>query len=237
MNLEPTQDIFTRVLLRPTVPDGAGLCHLAWAATAKSLAGRVVQIYVDGHLYDAVTDATQRETWLHLDRERDTRVELLAVDASEAWRDRAADLATWSPAFVTEATLRIARDETLPIDTRVIVSVDGEDDARHPLWGAGDARVGFGGLFGDGGFGWDMATGLGHGVGAFGHGLFGADGEPWVWTRDDLPSGEHTIDLRLEDDTGRVIGALDAAQTITIDALPAPPTDLTLDEDYTLSWQ
>ena len=66
-----------------------------------------------------------------------------------------------------------------------------------------------------------MATGLGHGVGVFGRGLFGADGQLWRWTRDDLTPGQHAIDLRIEDDTGRVIGTLDAATAWIDDCVAA----------------
>jgi len=236
MKLSASQDVFTNVLLRPAASDGS-LCLLSWRVTGEGLGGRVVQVYVDRRLFDVITDPTQREIWLHLDRLTDTRVELLAVDPSDGWRDRAAGLASWSPAFVTGASLSIARDETWPIDARCVVSIDGNDDAGHPLWRTSDARVGFGSMFGDGGFGWDMATGLGHGAGAFGQGLFGADGQPWRWTRDDLPPGDHTLGLRVEDGAGRVIGELDSPRNVSIDALPQPPTDLALDDDFTLSWQ
>jgi hypothetical protein len=230
---DATQDNFTRVLLMPGVPDGPGLVHLRW--TASGMAGRVVQVYVDRRLYD-VCDGDTAETWLHLHRSAGVRIELLAVPLRDAWTEFAGELRGWTPAFVTEAALAIVRDESLPIDSRVIVTVDDGDDAGHRLWPAGVSRSGFGGLFGAGEFGHDAATGPGHGLGEFAVGPFGADGAAWRWRKEDLPPGAHTLSLRIEDSRGRVVGQLAPPQTVTIAAPPRPAENLTIDSTYTLRW-
>jgi len=234
--LEPTQDIFAHVLLRPTVPDAPGLCLLTWRTTAEEFAGRATQVYVDGVLHDVVTDPRQREMWLHLDRLTPTRVELLAVDESRMWRDHADALDAWSPGFTTTASVAIERDESWPFDSRVVVTVDGEDEPSRPLWSPRDARGGFGGMFGDGGFGWDMSTSVGHGVGLFGRGRFGAGGTAWRWSHDALPDGEHEIDLRIETADGATIATLDTPVQVGIEHPPAPPTNVGIDDSFTLTW-
>lgn len=221
------------VMLRPTEPDRATLALLSWSMPPGD--DHLVQVYLDGSLYDVSTDPTQRQMWLHLDRLATARLELLAVNPADAWRDCSDELKAWSPPFVTRGELAIVRDETWPIDSRVIVSIDGVDDAGAPLWGASDPRGGFGGLFGIGPFGYDTATSPGHGLGEFGFGPFGADGAAWRWSRDDLPPGLHTLGLRIEDAAGRTIAVMNQ-QVITIDAIPDPPVNLTLDETFTLRW-
>lgn len=227
-------DMIDGVLLRPTEPDRAQMALLTWSMPPG--AGRLVQVYVDGALYDTTIDPAQREMWLHLDRSRTARVELLAVESAEVWRDFSSDLATWEPPFVTRAELAIVREESWPIDSRVIVRLDGVDGPGSALWGPDDSRGGFGGLFGIGPFGYDTATSPGHGLGEFGLGPFGSGGAAWRWSRDDLPPGEHTLDLRIEDAAGRTIAVMDP-RMITIDAVPEPPVNLTLDETFTLRWE
>jgi hypothetical protein len=221
------------VLLRPTEPDRAAMALLTWSMPPGD--ERFVQVYVNGALYDATIDPAQREIWLHLDRLKTARVELLAVEPADVRRDFSSDLAAWEPPFVTRAQLTIVRDESWPIDSRVIVSIDGVDGPGSALWGPNDSRGGFGGLFGIGPFGYDTATSPGHGLGEFGLGPFGSDGAAWRWSRDDLTPGQHTLNLRIEDAAGRTIAVMDQ-RTITIDAIPDPPVNLTLDETFTLRW-
>lgn len=234
----PTQDIFEQVLLRPVVgrlsDDGASTALLSWVAAQQG--DRLVQVYVDDVLTDISVDSSQREMWLHLDRTRTVRVELLAVDPADALTDHAADLHGWSPRFVQQASLAAVRDEALPIDTRAVVTVDGADDHGHPLWRSADYRSGFGALFGVGEFGRDSATGPGFGLGGFGAGPFGADGHAWRWQRDDLAPGSHSLEIRLDDSTGRAVGQMDAPQNVLIDAVPAAARSVQLDDLTTLRW-
>lgn len=232
--LDPTQDIFTTVLLLPTVPDRPGLVLLSWSSADP--AGRVVQVYVNGQLYDVTTDPTQRELWMHLDRGSDAAVELLAVPIERAWEARTDLLAGWSPEWTTAASLTLIRDESLPTDSRVIVTLDGVDEPSEPLWTAASARSGFGGLLGIGEFGRDAATGPGLGLGGMGLAAFGADGQTWRWSRDDLAAGEHTLSLRVGDSRGLIVGGPAPMQTVTIDALSRPAKNLTIDRDFTLRW-
>lgn len=231
----PTQDNFALVLLRPCDPDGPGLAHLSWRLHRPD--DRVVQVYVNGSLFDAATDPMQREMWLHLDRATDVRIELLLTPAGDAWVNHAARLSGWSPGFVTEAALAMVRDESLPADSRVMVMVDGQSDSGHRLWTQRDGRGGFGGLFGIGSFGTDDAAGAGAGMGQFGLGPFGMDGDAWRWRRDDLPAGEHVLEVRVIDGAGRVEAQLPQPVTITLDALPQPAKHLTIDDEWTLHWQ
>ncbi|MAE62301.1 MAG: hypothetical protein CMJ49_13210 [Planctomycetaceae bacterium] len=234
-----TQDIFDQVLLRAAVAalddDGSAMALLSWVAPDQG--DRLVQVYVNDVLADVSVDASQREMWLHLDRARPVRVELLAVDPQAALNDHATDLHGWSPRFTQRAALAITRDETLPVESVAIVSVDDAEDFGHRLWRDTDYRSGFGALFGIGEFARDGATGPGLGRGEFGVGQFGADGCAWRWQRGDLSPGAHTIDLRMESPEGREVGRLDAPLDVYIDALPSPAKGVQLDDVATLSWQ
>ncbi|MBI1370307.1 MAG: hypothetical protein GC162_16860 [Planctomycetes bacterium] len=227
------QDIFSHVLLRPAEASGSPLALLTWRAT--KLGEHVVQVYVNDVLTEVIADATQNELWLHLDRARTHRVGLLAAPADQAWVNQHAELANWSPPFATRASLAIVRDEALPIDSRVIVTIDGVDEAGRPLWEADDPRGGFGGLLGVGPFGHDTSTSPGWGLGEMGIADFGTDNFAFRWERDDLLPGEHTIGMRIEDARGRLLSDADE-QLVTIDAVPTPAANLTIENDFTLRW-
>ena len=231
---EPSQDAFELVLLRPLQPDGEGLAHLMWSAPEQ--ADRLVQVYVDGRLYDVTLQAAQRELWLHLDRAGDTRIELLAVEVADAWSDLSDQLTGWSPAFQTAASMAIVRDEALPVDSRVTVTVDGQADAGHRLWRGDDSRSGFGAHFGVGQFGHDNTTGPGHGLGEFATAPFGSGGAAWRWRRDDLTPGQHTLDLHVDDEREQRAAEIDAPVAITIAALPQPAGALTINNNFVLHW-
>jgi len=230
---DPIVEQLDGVLVRPSQPDDTTLALLTWRQPAGDT--RLAQVYLDGRLHDVATRPDQRQMWLHVNRSRSHRIELLVVDPADAWSDFSKELTTWDPPFVTAVQQVLVRDESLPVDSRVIVTLDGVDDDGAWLWGPGDSRGGFGGLFGVGPFGYDAATGPGFGLGAFGAGPLLADGRAWVWRRDDLPAGEHTLEMRIEDRHGHIV-ATHPQQTFTIDALPDPPADLTLDETFTLRW-
>ena len=175
--------------------------------------------------------------WLHLDRAADVRVELLAVDAADAWVDHSTLLRSWDPPFVTRAALAIVRDERLPIDSRVVVAVDSEDEADAPLWGVADSRAGFGGLHGIGEFGRDHATAPGSGLGEFGIGAMGGEGAAWRWRRDDLPAGDHELSMRVLDHTGATAGQVETPTSISLDGLPASARNVKIDQAFNLTWE
>ncbi len=231
---QPTQAIFDRVLLRPSDRDVPGRALLTWQATGQG--ERLVQVYVNDRLYDVTTAPAQRRMWLHLDRQTDVRIELLAVPPAAAWVDHGGELRSWIPRFVTAAVLVMTRDERLPIDSRAIVTVDGQAEPAIALWAAGDSRAGFGALHGMGEFGRDRATAPGEGLGEFGAAPHGGDGSAWRWRREDLPAGEHELAVQVTDGTGAIVGQLDAPLTVDIDRPPDPPRNVRIDEWFTLTW-
>jgi len=235
-----TQIVFDLVLARPVMtPSGEHLrlAHLWWSAPSQG--DRLVQVYVQGELYDVTLDITQREIYLNLDRTRTNRIELLAVPADDpeaVWRPQPDMLTSWSPGVVSATELRIVRDEALAIDTQVVVSIDGTNLDHGSMWPNDVPRSGFGALMGMGCFGFDDATGPGLGIGDLGAGSLGADGFAWFWHRGDLGPGVYNLDLTTVNHAGlptaNPLGFLDVA----IDDLPAPVAGLTLDEAFTLSW-
>jgi hypothetical protein len=226
------QDIFSHVLLQPMEAGHPGRALLSWRLTEPG--DWLTQVYVNGALYDVAIDANQREMWLHLDRQQEARVELAAVAEADAWRDQADELSGWG-GMVTTAELTLVRDEALPIDAHGVVSVDGQQEPARPLWGDGDGRTGFGALQGIGQFGYDSATAAGHGLGDLGAGPHGNDAQAWVWRRDDLPAGEHTIEVSVLDGAGNTVGQL-PAKAVQIDALPQPARDVRMADGFVMTW-
>lgn len=222
------------VLLQPSAAPADGAALLRWRSDAPD-ATTAVQVYVDGCLYDVAVDPDQRELWVRLPRSRNVAVELLAVPRDRVWLDHAHELASWDPAWLPSVPLAICRDESLPIDARVVATLDESDEPPHPLWTAGDARAGFGGLFGEGGFGFDDATAPGLGLGEFGAGAFGRDGFAWRWRSRDLPTGSHTAMLRIETRQSDVLAESTPVAT-EITRPPSAAQTLSGETDFTLRW-
>lgn len=232
-----TQDIFELTLARPVATatgEHPHLVHLWWRAPAQG--SWLVQVYINDQLHDVTSHSTQRDMWLTLDRTQPHRIELLAVDPCYAWQNLAHVLSSWSPAVRDVAAVAILRDEELPTDTQISVSINGKQIANEPMWPANTHRNGFGGLFGIGGFGIDDATGPGLGLGELGMGTLGADGSAWHWRHHRLPAGEYTLSITATTADGQPIAA-STAHDVTIDQLPEPARDLTLDADFTLRWR
>ncbi len=221
------------MLLFTTHPDSPGPALLSFEPPPE---GSAWQVYVNEELYDVVTDPSQRELWLDLDRTTDTRIELLAVAPDRMWEPRSAELIGWSPQPTTRTSLTILRDESLAPDSRVVAAVDGQEQPGAPLWRPRDPRSGFGGLFGQGSFGYDAAAAPGFGLGDFALGPFAFDAHAWRYVRDDLTPGTHTLDLRIEDARGLTIARLNAPRSIEIEAMPRPAKELVMDAGFTLGW-
>ena len=231
-----TQDPFELTLARPvTLPAGEhpALVHLWWRSAPAG--ERLVQVYVDDELYDVTADPAHRQMWLVLDRTAAHRIELLAVPMDQAWQPQADALVAWQPKVRDVARLAVLRDETLTVDTQVRVSVDGKVVNEGPLWPSDAHRGGFGALFGEGGFGFDAATGPGCGVGELGYGPLGADGTAWRWQRHDLKPGSRSLAVKATDRTGQTI-APGAMQPVMIDHLAPPASQLQIESDFTLHW-
>ncbi len=227
----PTQDIFESALLRPA--DGQA-ARLTWRAPRQG--GRLVQVYVNGRLHEATVDPRQRELWLHPASDTPAFIELLAVDPADAWTDFHDALDGWSPMFVSAAALAVLRDESLPPDAMMVVTVDGVEQDRGPLWSPADGRIGFGGLFGMGGFGWDDAAAPGFALGEFGLGRLGFDGIAWRWWHDRLAEGEHEVRVTVVDRSDRVLATLPAPFELTIDRPPTPAGHLRI-KNNELHWR
>jgi hypothetical protein len=232
-----TQDVFEAVLARPVTRESGedeSLVHLWWSAPSQG--SRIVQIYVDEVLWEVVLDGSQREAWLMLDRSRRHRIELLAVEqAADGWRDLSEHLASWDPPVHDMMTLRMVRDERLPVDARVEVKVDGSVVDEGAVWPSYEHRGGFGALWGVGGFGFDAVTGPGLGMGELGAGPLGADGTGWRWRGAGLAAGSHDLDLRAIDGGGRALTQA-TSTTAVIETLADAAKAVEMSSAFVLSW-
>ena len=237
---EPTQAIFELVLARPVDRqhgDDARLVHLAWVAPQQN--DRLVQVYVNDALYDLTLWPEARSMWLMLDRRRAHRIELLAVSPSDergVWAPRPEHLQGWSPAVSDVASIALLRDQTLPVEARLRVAVDGAVVDQGALWPSDTPRAGFGAVFGEGGFGIDAATGPGLGRGELGRGPLGSDSSAWRWRHPDLAAEAHQIDVTAVDDHEQTVTSA-FSQSVAVERLPAPADALSTDDDFTLQWQ
>ncbi|XAL97946.1 hypothetical protein OT109_10075 [Phycisphaeraceae bacterium D3-23] len=226
-------NLFRRILVRQVDTNDSlhgALTHLWWSAPNQG--DLVVQVYANGQLHAVTIDPAQRELWLVFPPGRPMRLALCAVDRAEAWVPQDLD-AESSPRDTVSAI--VLRDPAVPIGARVGISTDGQSAEQAPLFRGDSTRIGFGSVFGYGGFGIDAATGPGLGLGELGFGPLGSDGSAWRWRRDDLPVGAHALVLSLTDADDQPIA--DPAQIdIEIDRLPPPPIQLAVDDNLTLSW-
>ncbi len=232
--MQATQSVFEMVLARWAEHGPRGLAHLMWRAPEQG--DRLVQVYLDGVLYDVSHTIEQREMWLHVEPGRPRRIELMAVPVDRPWSDHRENLGGWSPGFVSTAELVLLRDESLDVDSRVSVRVDGQSGLGERLWRGDEARAGFGAQFGDGRFGHDDVSAPGFSQGEFGYGSFGNDATAWHWRREGLSAGEHTVDATVLDRAGRTIGTLETPRVVAIDAVPMAAKNLRVEPGFTLRW-
>lgn len=232
-----TQDVFELTLARPAelaTGEAPWLVHLWWRAPAQGQ--RLVQVYVDGQ-WAAMTDSpNERELWLLMDRSVPHRLELLAVDAMdpEVWsRSWPGSLRGWSGVRDSAHWVWL-RDEALPADTKLELLAPEGALASGPLWSAQAHRGGFGAVFGEGGFGYDAATGPGLGLGSLGDGPLGTDGSALEHTMTGLPEGASRVSTRVTA-TGR-LGA-DAETELEIAHVPEPVRGLERVGDSAVRWE
>lgn len=239
-NSTTSQDLIELVLGRAVLTEAGehdSLAHLWWRLSPE--ADHVVQVYVNDELVDVGQDPTHPELWLILDRSQDQRIELLAVPRNTPelwWAPQPKQLNAWSPRTNTQTRVRLLREESLPIDTRVVVKRDGQTVAEGDMWPSGTPRSGFGGLFGLGAFGRDSATGLGLGRGELGHGPLGTDAEAWESGPIELLPGENQFTIHTTNAAGQEITSPQSPPPITVDPLPQPASELTISSDFILAW-
>lgn len=232
----PTQDVFERVIARPVAAPALHhhrLVHVSWVAPQQG--HRLVQVYTNGQFATRSTSVTQREAWLMLDGAIHQQIELLAVAPQSVAIDYSGVLeaqALTAPAV----SFAVMRDYAQPLAAVLSVEVDrmGDPD-RIALFEPGDARGGFGAVFGQGGFGFDASVGPGLGLGELGYGPLGLDGRALRWRHDQLDPGEHTIDLTLGSPGGASTQVLASLDRFT-SRLAEAPADFTLQPDLTLTW-
>ena len=227
---DATQDVFELVLARPVMTasgEHPKLVHLWWRAPMQG--DRLVQVYINHALYDVTLDTSVREMFLVVDRTRQNRIELLAVPADDpqaVWRPQPGLLGAWQPVVSSVASVGLVRDVDLPVDTQLVVGVDGEVLDYGPMWPASETRSDPGD---------EEATGLGLGVGDLGAGPLGFDGTAWRWKRDGLEASEHLVHLDAVDQAGQAVaGPLEL--TVAIEHLPDPAIGLSITPGFQLAW-
>lgn len=232
-----TQDVFELVLARPVVTSAGEhprLAHLWWRAPLQG--NRLVQVYIDETLYDVTHDAAVREMYLNLDRTRQHRIELLTVPADDPatmWRPQPDLLRGWQPKIASAAKIDLVRDENLPVDTQIIISLDGKDVEYGPMWPPTEARAG---SWSEEGITYDGAFGLGLGVGELGAGPLGFDGTAWHWLRNDLDPGMHDAWITSVDYAGSPV-SLPLNVSLLTEQLPSPVTGLSILATLGITWE
>ena len=230
----PTQAVFETSAVRAVwngTDEHVGLVQVAWRGQTG---GYAVQVYVEG-AWAAVSGSGASWVWLLLDRSSVQRVELLAVDPSEAAKDyhqRLPGLARSSDGRVQAA---VRRDLSWPVDSKVRFTIDDQMHERV-VWSASTDRPGFGGLFGEGAFGYDDATGPGLGMTGLGEGALGMDVGALRFESEALDAGRYEASLRLTDRAGRArSGALELGE---VEVLPWPgAVEGVVVEGSSMHWQ
>lgn len=205
-----------------------------WSAPRQG--DRLVQVYVNAELAAHSASPSEREAWLLVDAGKHTQIELLAVEPMMATSPQADCLAGATPAVQPVASFALSRSYALPTDAQLVVQVDSDGGEQRIAFFADDVpRGGFGSVFGEGGFGYDAATGPGLGVGDLGYGPLGIDGRALRWRDDAIADGVHVINLSLQDAAGQQ-AADDLALPVEITRLPDPPGNISLGPDLLLTW-
>lgn len=244
MNPAMTQAIFQSVQVRPVIAAGSAWGTSSACLTSGTLPGYVqvawqtgeqhdqlVLAYVDGRFAGMTHQTDQRELWLQMDPSISHEVQLWAISAEQA----AGLIPPMTSGSSAMATLTIRRDETWPVQTQLRWSVNDQQQPTLPLWSQLQPRSGFGGLFGQGGFGFDDAAGFGLGRGELAEGPLGSDSTNWRFHAGHWSSQNHQVQLQAIDASGQPISRL-----VSIDRTVQRPIDtpgtLACDPDFTLHW-
>jgi len=186
-----------------------------------------------------VLDADQHEIVLALDRSRDHRIELLAIDVDNGappWLPCPQALHGWRNVEDGVHRVRIVPDSRLGIDTRVTVSVDGGRPQAVPLFAAGATRLGFAEPSSPDDFAYGGGVGAGLGGGHLGAGPLGLDGCYLVIELASLPPGDRVVTFDAIDPAG--VTVLQHADVLNVHAASSPPPAPTvwIDTDFILHW-
>jgi len=174
--------------------------------------------------------------WLVLDRTKPHRIELLAVPEENRdglWREQPQQLESWQPQISSSAEVQFVRDEGLPIDTALCISLDGVLTDEGRMWPAHITRAG---AYNESGPIFNGPTGPGLGLGELGAGPVGYGGTYWRWHRDRLPPGEYPIEAATRITTGEDV-TTGYNLTAYIDHLPQPVHSLAVAENNSIGWQ
>ncbi len=238
---EITGDCFESVVVRPVISMGVEhrrLVHLCWR-TVESC-DRLVQVYIDGLLSDVTNEPSQSSMWLSLDRSRAHVIELLSVpvtrrgDIHRSHRDK-----LWRRGEQPDDTClsaSLSRVNTFEPDTRIRVYLDGELRAESALWDVSVCRTGFGNLFGEGGFGFDGASGPGLGLGSLGGGSLHDISSFWTWRSPVSAPGEHLLTLQAISPSGVLRSPPLTVGCVTAE-IPRAAVDIELGDDGVLRWR
>lgn len=243
MTLTTTQAMFSHLQITPVIAAGSpwgphaaplvqghlpGYVQLAWQSVQPD--DRHVQVYVDGRLVAVAENKGDQRLWLQVDPAIGHEVQLLAVDPNRTTRPQPLPIRSSASTDVT-----IRRDESWPIDTQIRLTIDGQPAGSLAFWSPLQPRSGFGGLFGQGRFGFDDAAGLGLGRGELGRGPLGSDSTDWRYRHHQLTGQEHSLGLQAIDRQRQAISQ-PSLLTRSIERPAAPPTDLICDSDFTWRW-
>ena len=198
-----------------------GACRVTFRSTHATM---YHQLYVDGTLA-AWTDTPAQRCFVLGPSHRLRQVAVVAVDDADRQNDFSATIAPLLPTIA--ALYRTTAPQVPPCREGTAVSllelVDGAPPRlldRRELWPTASAHLGFGYAgFGERCLGFDSRGGLGEGV--FGGGIFGLP-QGQVVLSASLPTGPHRLTIRTTWPGGAFFD--EAAQTITIDPKPQPPS-------------
>jgi hypothetical protein len=234
-------DLPTGVWKDGAVVEAPRVCLVKWRSEWKD---KLYQVYVNGYFAGATVDCWQREMVVQTPScyERAARVEVFAVEASEADVDFSDELER-GDGDSGRVRLSLLRSQRLPAGARFEVYFDngtGVVDYEHPIgggqvWGCWQDKAGFGlAMFGEGDFGYEWAGGVGFGIGGFGLGEFGVDADVIEWVSPALDAGTYRFGVKVIDERGNESAASETGEVVVIPAArPARGLDVLSFEETT----
>jgi len=188
---------------------------------------KLCQVYVNNKLAGVTTDYEQRSMIIPIRSAWSSavRIEVFAVEASEAHIDFSSQLPSWQQAG--RAKISWPRSMLLPFEGTAQIYSDGgcgEIDYDNPvskediqLWPSWQDKVGFGlSWFGEGDFGYEGSAAVGFGRGLFGEGEFGFDADEVGWESCELETGKHKYAVKVTDRFGQESDAQETGQITVI---------------------